>query len=187
MPRFGPKQQRLWSPAKDSSPGMRTVDPKRIVLVRPWVGDRLACPCGCGEAPKGSKAVFAMGHDARLRGKLIRAHLTGTEVVYYRDPSGGDPIGPHSAMEVAEAYDWQRHLEAAVLKREGKNREVLQKALGSKRLVQVGRWQYTGQVAAVYGTGKVGEFEVEYVTKTGEKRTIRVPADEAPLAQEEDA
>ena len=34
---------------------------------------RVACRCGCGETPKGKKARFIPGHDARLRGILLRA------------------------------------------------------------------------------------------------------------------
>ena len=37
------------------------------------------CRCGCGEAvPWGS--LYRPGHDARLKGKLLRAHLAGVKV-----------------------------------------------------------------------------------------------------------
>jgi hypothetical protein len=181
MPRFN---RQRWTPVKDSSPGYRTDDPRRVILVRKYEGDRAGCPCGCGEMPKGTKAVFAMGHDARLRGKLIRAHLTDTGITYVITgdvPEAGQRFDTTAAQLAAE-YGWASYLEAAELRREGKNREVLQRALGSNRLVQVGRWEYTGQVVAVYGTGDEGELEIEYVTKSGDVRRKRVPADEAPEA-----
>lgn len=34
-----------------------------------------SCLCGCGSVTKGGK--FAPGHDARLKGRLIRAHRSG--------------------------------------------------------------------------------------------------------------
>lgn len=192
MPRFN---QKRWSPAKDSSPGCATLDRHRVVLLIPpaeEVGEvddgksgftRPACPCGCGEYPKGKTAVFAMGHDAKLRGKLIRAHLTGTEILHVSDVSGrgvtgGEPT-PVSAMFVAEGHGWEEYLLEAERRRDDRNREVLQRTIGSKRLISVGRWEYTGQVMAVYSTEKGDELEVEYVTKSGEIKKRKVPADEA--------
>ena len=34
--------------------------------------ERAPCLCGCGQAPKGKKARFLMGHDNRLFGELKR-------------------------------------------------------------------------------------------------------------------
>jgi hypothetical protein len=73
---------------------------------------------------------------------------------------------------------WTSYLEEAVMKREGRNREVLAKALESERLVKVGRWEYTGQVVAVYRLKNVDMFELEYVDKAGNIKHTRVPADE---------
>jgi hypothetical protein len=179
VPRFNAN---TWIPGHDSSPGHLTTDPSRVVLK--WHYDRetdsFGCPCGCNGAPKGKKAKFAMGHDARLRGILIRAHLMAVEVLYVVN---GARMEPKTAMEVAGKYDWQEYLEAAVLRREGKNREVLQKSIGSERLVKVGRWEYTGQVAAVYRTNNDDMFVVEYVDKAGTVRTTRIKAEDAPPAQ----
>lgn len=177
MPRFNPAR---WKPVDDSSPGYRTVDPSRVVINIKAGEDRHSCGCGCGEFPSGKKAKFAMGHDARFRGALIRAHLTGTEVLILSDGVGR----AMTAMERAEHYGWKEYLDAAVLRREGKNREVLARAIGSERLVKVGRWNYTGQVAAVYRTGSEDMYLIEYVNKAGDVRQARVPASEAPLARE---
>lgn len=182
MPRFAPER---WKPTDDSSPGYRTLDPTCVVLnvsVSKYDG-RLGCPCGCGDEPLGDKAIFKMGHDARLRGILIRTHLMGVRIRYHADGVLGDPT---PAEDLAKQYHWTSYLESAVLRREGKNREVLRRALGSDRLVQVGRWQYTGQVAAVYRLNGHDMAEIEYVNQAGDAKKIRVPLSEAPMAQEED-
>jgi hypothetical protein len=173
MPRFQPDK---WKPTDDSSPGYRTLDPGCIVLNLAVENGRTGCPCGCGTFPLGDRAIFNMGHDARLRGILIRAHLMGVRVRFYADGTLSDPT---PAEGVAEGYGWKSYLEAAVLRREGKNREVLRRALGDERLVRVGRWEYTGQVASVYRTKKQDMYEIEYVNQAGEVKRIRVPADEA--------
>lgn len=181
MPRFAPER---WKPSDDSSPGYRTLDPQSVVLVvaHDVESGKLGCPCGCGEFPSGKTAIFKMGHDARLRGILIRAHLMGVPVRYY---AGGVLSDPSPAERVAEQYYWKSYLDSAVMRREGKNREVLREALGSDRLVKVGRWEYTGQVVAVYRTNDTDMYTVKYVNKAGDTKTVKVPASDAPLAQEE--
>lgn len=219
-PRFN---QKRWRPAHDTSPGLKTVNPSATVLlqvmeIRPGRHDqshilgtefsakRLGCPCGCGEFPKGARAEFCMGHDARLRGKLIRAYLTGTRIIYVMRAAynTGDVALPDNRiaeydsglidpLEVAGRYqvkgkpfDWRHYLEEAVERREGRNRELLQRALGSRRLVSVGRWEYTGQVAAVFRVDGEDYYEMEYVTKAGQTKKIRVPAEETMPASEDD-
>lgn len=175
MPRFNPNK---WKPSDDSTPGLRTIDPRRVVLHTPGG----CCPCGCAIPPLGAKATFNMGHDARLRGVLIRAHLMGVEIreVDCRSvvEAEKDSGLVWTAEDVAARHGWKKYLDAAVLRRDGKNREVLRKALGSERLVRVGKWDFTGQVAAVYRTSNVDMFEIEYVDPAGEIRHKRVPAAE---------
>lgn len=172
-----------WKPTDDSSLGFRTTDPRRVVLNVIKVEDeRLGCPCGCATRPVGAKATFAMGHDATLRGKLIRAHLMGAEIRFVYNGSEEDHE-IRTAMQVATAYGWQEYLDAAVLRREGKNREVLQKSVGHERLVRVGRWEYTGQVAAVYRDPTGSDIHiVEYVDRAGRVRRTRVLAEEEEAA-----
>lgn len=187
MPRFNRKR---WSPSHDSSAGriQQAIVEKRIHLdiAAEWDAAKnemtaLGCPCGCGDWPKGSKAIFGMGHDARLRGILIRAHLTGTPIVRHLVAGGATlDLVAESAKDLASLYgaSFTSALEAAELRREGKEREVLARALGSKRLLRVGRWEYTGLVAAIYGEAGDPEYEMEYVTKSGETKRRRVPANE---------
>lgn len=188
MPRFNPNK---WKPADDSSRDFRELDLNRVVLLRAYARDgRVGCPCGCGEFPEGRKATFKMGHDARLRGKLIRAHLMGVDIRYLvQEPDGRvslvDEEGSAWAsdpMEVAKEYDWEYDLRAAELRREGANRQLLRHALNTDRTVKVGRWEYTGQVAAVFPTSGGELYLIKYVDRAGNQREIRVPASEAPLA-----
>lgn len=180
MPRFNPNK---WTTADDTSPGWKTFDPPRVVLQLAFQGDRMSCPCGCGEFPEGEKATFKMGHDARLRGKLIRAHLMNRQIRFVqRGTSGEGPELVQNAVDVAEKYGWEKDIEAAELRREGTNRQVLRAALNSKRAIKIGRWDYTGQVAAVYPTATGDFFLIKYVDRAGNAKEIRVPASDAPLA-----
>jgi hypothetical protein len=129
-----------------------------------------------------------MGHDARLRGKLIRAHLTGTPVSFLvggtaTRPEGVDlpSVESDAAAHAAEFFgeSFVKALEQAELKRDGKRRELVANALNSKRLIKVGRWEYTGDVVAIFDTPSGKEFDIEYLTKMGERKRVRVPADRA--------
>lgn len=184
MPRFTPSK---YDPLADSDTGSvlsykELVDIQREekALVIGWEeGD---CPCGCGEKPKGKKAHFAMGHDQRYRGKLIRAALTGTDVVIVR--AGARKRFPASVAaqatdELAGGTSFRDSIKAAEARREQANARLAQKARGSKRLVKVGRWEYTGQVVAIFSTPSGDEYEIEYVTKQGETKKVRVPASQA--------
>lgn len=189
MPRFDPD---TYDAHDDSS--VITLDeaaryPHHLVLrVNPG-----QCLCGCGETPKGSKSLFAMGHDARLKGKLIRAHLTGTPVtvITSREAQTKD------AVEAASEIGWDAYLREAEARQgmrlsdrvDAANKGVFTRAMatresedegtlapGDRRLIRVGRWDYTGQVLAVYEAD--GEVEYEYVTKSGETKIVRKPMEE---------
>lgn len=194
-----------YRPADDSSPGTEAWRPgfhgepdgfEGLILdLRPINGQRV-CPCGCRKIVAG-KATFAMGHDMRLKGKLIRAHITGTQVAELGiDGRTGDPHlwEPKSALEWAARYstaklDWVAMLEEAERKQgsdvrariERANREILARALGvqpgDRKLIRVGRWDYTGEVLAIYDVNG-GEVEFEYTAKNGEIKTVRKPASE---------
>jgi hypothetical protein len=186
MPRF---VQSKYDPRNDSTAGFKDVaatsgcvvlNTKRRSLDEEYrEQDRpLGCPCGCEGEPAGGKTTFLMGHDARLRGKLIRAHLTGTKVLRLVD--GADPDEDNQgedAMAVADEYgqSFVDALRAAEDRRAGVARQVVQNALNSKRLVKVGRWEYTGQVMAIYDTPNGEDYEMEYVTRMGERKRTRVP------------
>lgn len=175
-----------WSPQDDSTPNVDYakigVNPEtNVVLVQPTADH---CPCGCGTKPASKGRTFAMGHDARLRGKLIRAHLTGTPVVVVV----GDTVhGPGTAVELAHRHGWQHYLTSAEKKQGASIRAkieasshrvaaaVLGPQIGDRVPVKVGRWEYTGQIMAIFHDGS--RYEVEYVTKKGDLVRTEVPAD----------
>lgn len=194
-----------YDPRKDSSPGTEAWRPgfrgepdgfEGVILDHRPVNGQRACPCGCTRRVAG-KATFAMGHDMRLKGILIRAHLTATlvAIVGVNGRTGDPELGPaYSAAEIAARYstpkfDWVAMLEEADEKQgadvrakiERANREILARALGvqpgDRKLIRVGRWEYTGEVLAVYDING-GEVEFEYTARNGEIRTIRKPATE---------
>jgi hypothetical protein len=182
-----------YRPSTDSSPNTEAwIDGERLnpaatlVLYRPT---KRSCPCGCGLEPDSKGRVFRMGHDARYRGKLIRAHLTGTPVaiVGFCDIGLESTTTVHDARKLAAHHEWEAYLDHAeqrenarqVARLERANEQVTATALGpqigDRRLVKVGRWEYTGQVLAVYDNGD--RFEVEYVTKKGGVVTTELAAD----------
>ena len=181
MPRFVPDK---WKPKDDSSEGYKTLDPESVVLHvslrMEGPGSAMGCPCGCGDFPSGDKTTFCMGHDARLRGTLIRAHLMGVPIRYVLGDQVGETV---SAKDVADGHFWTSYLEEAVLRRDGKNREVLRRAIDAGvRCLKYARWARSGQVTAIYQDKKPHMHFIEYVDQAGNIKTTRVRADESPLA-----
>lgn len=200
MARFNPSK---YDPSEDSSPGTEKIRqgptaPKTLILDwTPPAADDRVCPCGCREVLHPSSR-FRMGHDARLRGKLTRAHVTGTDVTIVK----GRDVSTSSAITVADQFsspllDWKAALREAEgrysgarAKTDASNAEILQRAketkeaeangnlkVGDRRLVKVGRWNYTGQVIAIYQLN--GEAIFEYTSKGGDVKSTTVSLDEA--------
>jgi hypothetical protein len=70
------------------------------------------CTCGCGmTVNKGRK--FRQGHDAKLKGALIEAHLAGVEVTI---DYGGSAVTT-DALSAAAAYGWGHFLDNAYARR----------------------------------------------------------------------
>lgn len=185
-----PVEQRKWKmnkfaparfdPADDSTPGL----PRRSDAVSLLVGDGL-CACGCGEHPSGKKAKFCMGHDARLKGKLTRAHSAHVAIALVEETTGVatviDPL-EYADRFSTEKVDWRKLVTDAakkILERRGSidkraaERKVLERAIRDSA-VQVGRWEKTDSVAAIYKVD--AGFEVEYVDEIGRIRQTVVAA-----------
>lgn len=198
MPHFNPTK---YDPRTDSSPSTEVHrqgagSPQTVIL--DWTSidpARRVCPCGCREE-LASSSRFRMGHDARLRGKLVRAHVTGTDVTIIK----GRDVSTQSALAVAEQFssptlDWKTTLREAEgrytgsrAKTDAANAEVLSRAngpqVGDRKLVKVGRWSYTGNLIAIYQDRDVAVFE--YVTKTGEIKTIERPLEDVAAMADSD-
>jgi len=146
------------------------------------------CPCGCTEL-LGSKSRFRMGHDARLKGIFTRAHVTGTDITIVK----GNDIATSSAVTLASqfttpAMDWvkalrvaeARYANATKAKVQEANDQIVEEArgpqVGTRKLIKVGRWNYTGEMIAVYEDKGVAVFQ--YASKNGEIKTVERPLDD---------
>lgn len=173
-----------YDPAVDSSPGtdnLRIPDADLpgldgLILVH---GKHEAtglplCYCGCFQPVHNAKRMFRQGHDQRLLGKLVRAHLAGVEV-HLRD--GGSMVST-SAAGVARNLDaaggghhWADKLAAATARvRDGKKSKpaATPKSEPADRVrpitvagrVKIGRWFYDAIQYVTTG-------EVTYTKKDG--------------------
>lgn len=93
-----------YNPANDSSAGLET--PGRVVL---WMAEG-RCNCGCGVYPSSLNSKFLMGHDARLRGILIRAAIAEVPVVIVTEAGREE----YDAAVVASAFQWVTQLDRAL-------------------------------------------------------------------------
>lgn len=157
-----------------------------VILDRRPDGDFRVCPCGCRKHVAG-KSRFAMGHDMKLKGILIRAYLSGTPIHVLVSGSLGSSADTRTAIEEAARWstpklDWQKMLLEAETKQGGNVRaaiaraeaEVTERALapqvGSRKLIRLGRWEYTGYVIAVWEDE--GRVLYEYVDRRGQIQQV---------------
>lgn len=185
MKRFNPA---TYDPRADSTlgyahGGVRTDNPHAVILqvFHPEAAKdapRL-CACGCSDTPRGKGAVFGMGHDARLRGKLARAEAAHCRIVL--TDTNHTIIENLQPLDYAERFstdklDWRANVAemADRSKRtpgEEAEREVLKKALGPQvgdtKVIKIGRWEKTGKIVAVYGRDGSTELDFEYVGGDG--------------------
>ena len=185
MNRFTADQFDPISESSIVSDAIRTQYPTALILnVTPGY-----CPCGCGERPRGKTATFGMGHDIRLRGKLIRAAAAGAKVVTVTKETDSAMVdgGMRDPADFAAGYstlklDWRAAVvdsAARITTREGNanpDREVLEAATGplpaGRELVRVGKWDYTGRVAAIYTDVTAGTL-YDYVGRDGVRHLAR--------------
>lgn len=96
-----------YNPASDSTPALqkKAAETGRVTL--DWTDG--TCLCGCkGEAA----GRFQPGHDARMKGKLMRAHIAGVGLTIIEGKESVDA----SALQVAgilssTKYDWKAAIE----------------------------------------------------------------------------
>lgn len=133
---------------------------------------KVSCPCGCLGFARGRSALFCMGHDMRLRGALIRAHLADQPVVF-ETPARCEG----TAMGFAETHGWSMFLHEAKLNRDRKCAELAAKAKKNPRLEKLGTtpdWP----VVAVY-LNATGSRDVEYIDLQGKKHWRHLKPKEA--------
>lgn len=193
MSKYNPK---TYSPRQDESnevpAAIVAADPQNLHLIVSDNDEPNICACGCGET-RGPKTLFAMGHDIRLRGKLMRIGASGGKVTLVgRNPWCliGDPVIQVDPVDFAKQFsteklDWAQNVREGIARalaprpsRKNAEKAVLAKATGpqqgDKVLIKIGRWDKTGSIAAIYkyddGTDVM---EVEYVDAKGNIQTAR--------------
>jgi hypothetical protein len=114
MARFNPA---TYNPGDDSTDHYDTNPGELILVVDPGT-----CHCGCTTQLTNAKRNFRQGHDATLKGKLIRAHLTGTPV-RVNDGDGKTQFhGP--ARDLATKYGWGYFLTNAEQRKDNQPRKA---------------------------------------------------------------
>lgn len=99
---------------------------------------RVVATTGCSAS---TKRTFAPGHDARLKGFLIRAGREGNLV---RTPEGGSD---QVAVRVAERFGFAQMVRDGIA-RVAPVRKAKKVAAPAKVVGKVGRWTYEGTVTA---------------------------------------
>ena len=138
------------------------------------------CYCGCGQPPQRNGGYFRMGHDARYRGILLRAHVAGMPVSIFN----GNEFTTTSAMWLAQIHGWGEALQTTATREQarayGRAAKAKTKAaakatrlqIGDITPINVGRWTYQAQVVGLWEDGTA---EYEYTTKQGATKRSRQP------------
>lgn len=169
---YDPKSESTSAVAKD---GILALGTKTIKVGE---DERLSCLCGCGGTPKGKNSKFVMGHDARLKGKLTRAHLTDTPIVIFTDGKAGKQ---QTARALCKDLGWDGILEAA---------EDRQKAVDAKQAeIQakkeaVAKKKAEAEEAKAERQAKAEEARAE---KAAKKEAAQKAKDEAKVKAEQEA
>lgn len=91
-----------FDPAAESTADYAVEAAKEGVVILDISGK--ACLCGCQEETPGR---FRPGHDAKLKGKLLRAHLAGVKVRALYDEGEKEMTARAFAKEVStDKHDW---------------------------------------------------------------------------------
>lgn len=101
-----------YDPGADSTPAYikQARDSGRLTLD---ISDS-ACLCGCKDPTPGR---FRPGHDARLKGRLLRAHLAKAGVTIIKDGKEDQMTARAYAKQVSsERHDWTEALDRATEK-----------------------------------------------------------------------
>ena len=187
---------RTYDPATDSSKGHqkhRTADGNEGVVLIVGEGE---CPDGCGGKPNGKNRVFRQGHDARLKGILIRAGATGNSVTTVTNGKATT----ETAATIAKRFGFAGQVAAGIEREQGKAkareaREASRAAAAAERKakkntakggggsgpkkgdrfpVKVGRWTFEGEIVKV----SKGVATLQYEKKDGTVMEIEKAVEE---------
>lgn len=127
----------------DAAPAVRANYPRDLILVL----DHNACECGCGELPSGKRSRFRQGHDARIRGMLIRAAAASARVVTVDEANGHTTT--YDPIEYAATLDTETHRLSEQVQRGVQriaDRGTTSKPAPVTVIAKVGRWPREGIV-----------------------------------------
>lgn len=135
------------------------------------------CQCGCRQEVMKGRA-FRQGHDARLKGILIRAYLNNVEVTIL---DGGGALSG-SAEGFIRERGWDKFLADSVAKFERKRAAKLRREAGIRQGTKV-RFIHRGHLY----TGKITDLgslsaTIEYALVSGKTRQATVPLQEMEVA-----
>jgi histone H1/5 len=176
--RFNPTN---YNPADDSSPGA----PSNGNLVLIYKDDQ-ACRCGCGGAPKNPKRRFIQGHDARLKGMLIRAAVTDTTVEIRQ---GKEKPATLSATSAAKVFGWgqvatakARHTEAERTAK-AKAAERAKVTAAKRDAITASKATKAAEKAKAAKAKAVAKRDSDRTKAAAKKATKKAPAKKAPAAK----
>jgi hypothetical protein len=147
-----------YDPATDSTPAYqkRAREAGRVVLD---ISDS-ACLCGCREPTPGR---FRPGHDARLKGRLLRAHLSKTGVLIVKDGGEKAMTARAYAKDVSsERFDWTEALDKAWEKQKAVQAKLREKAESQKLAMK------EEEAAREKAVESEGEASVDEMVEEGE-------------------
>lgn len=134
-----------YDPASDSTPDLqaRATKENRVILD---LSDN-ACLCGC----KGKSASrFQPGHDARLKGKLVRATVADVKLLVIMGKEEQEVTPRQFAQVLKGKYDWVKGLDESVAKL-----ELAEKAAEERRAENARKVAERRAAAAEKGKGKI--------------------------------
>jgi hypothetical protein len=134
-----------YDPASDSTPELQARASKegRVILDL----SNNACLCGC----KGvSASRFQPGHDARLKGKLVRATMADVKLLIIMGKDEQEVTPRQFAQVLKGKYDWVKGLDESVARL-----ELAEKAAAERREENAKKLAERRAAAAEKGKGKI--------------------------------
>jgi len=99
---------------------------------------------------------FAQGHDAKLKGLLLRLHRSGEEYIV---EDGGCLVVGQTPSEILLKRGWATEETLVAKKRVRKSKKA-----GVAKVLVIGRWKYT--------VDKIEAGHVHYKTASGKEKTV---------------
>lgn len=137
--------QVAYLPASDSTPDLKERAEKENKVILDLSDN--ACLCGCkGQGP----SRFLPGHDARLKGKLVRATVADVKLLIVMGADEQEVTARQFAKVLTGKYDWVKGLDESVARL-----ELQEKAKEQRRVENEKKAAERKAAAAERGKGKI--------------------------------